>query len=684
MKHPLRTNWNKDVYFSLAILLLVYAIFNLFLINKFFPITEGWFQDYSNYMKSGEIMYKDFYMFVPPGFPTLMYIISLFSGNLFIVFRIYGLIERLVLVSLVYFLLKRLFSTKITFISLLTASIIYISNVQDIFYGYYQTSLLFAILTLFFCVKLYENYESEYLKYSILFGTFAGITILFKHSTGVILSLAIGITFAALTFRRDLKKTLFCIANAVIACTVIVGIACLVMAFQGSFIPCIQQLFGGASSKGSISAILFGFFPRIVSLKSITYFACVFLCAISTRLYSKNIIFSQPKFKIYTVVLKTSSTILLLINMALIFYFIVLSLKGTHSVYRIPDYLFFAAIVFGYILFEAAKAKLDPIDKKDNLISIIIPAALIMACVIFISVNNKLYLNFMIIRDNRHWLVYAIFLLEILYSVYLFYETIINKKEELAIKLIVVVAACTIMYIHGMSYIIEDHSALLSFSIFLGTILSSQTVLNRMKNVFIYVFCVMMILNIFVQRNAFPYNWWGVNTLNPTYGATSVYDDPHLAGLKSAPSSTVPLNNIYNLINKNKLDGDTLYSFPHITYFNVMSDLVSPTFAKVHYFDVCCDDVAISDAKLLAAHPPNFIVWLDFSEEVWDIHEKFFRNGQSSGQREIKDIYDDLVSSGNYVLLGTYVIENSDPIFIWAKIDGRILYDSNGELLRGL
>ncbi len=227
------------------------------------------------------------------------------------------------------------------------------------------------------------------------------------------------------------------------------------------------------------------------------------------------------------------------------------------------------------------------------------------------------------------------------------------------------------MYIHGMSYIIEDHGTLLAFSILFAELLSSKTVLDYLKNVIVASLCLLIIMFIVVQRNNFTYNWWGVGTLADTYSATEKYHDPLLKGIRGSEASIVPMNSIYSLVEKNKREGDTLYSFPHINYFNVMSDLLSPTYAKAHYFDVCPDEIAEKDSKILYENPPTFIVWMKMPEETWEVHENMFRAKNKSGQRSLQDWFNSCVSSGNYIELGYYQIENSDPILVYGINDGR-------------
>src|SRR3990170_1848179 len=99
--------WVNDAHITLWLLLVVCGSYSLLLVQSFYPITESWFQDYSNYMTNGLVMYRDFYMFIPPGFPLLMHAIGGLTDNSFLAFRLYGVAESLVLVALVYLLIRR-------------------------------------------------------------------------------------------------------------------------------------------------------------------------------------------------------------------------------------------------------------------------------------------------------------------------------------------------------------------------------------------------------------------------------------------------------------------------------------------------------------------------------------------------------------------------------------------------
>lgn len=175
------------------------------------------------------------------------------------------------------------------------------------------------------------------------------------------------------------------------------------------------------------------------------------------------------------------------------------------------------------------------------------------------------------------------------------------------------------------------------------------------------------ILCVFIQRCNFPYHWWGVNALHPVRESKYEYKDPDLAGIVGDKASVNELNKIYDLINSLKKDGDTMYTFPHINYFNVMSGLDSPTFAKVHYFDVCPDYIVDRDLGRLRSNPPTFVMIQNFDESAWKIHEDLFRNGKQSAQRIIIDYYQSQLFQGKYKLLDEFRVGNSDKIILLFK-----------------
>jgi len=676
----MNTKWTKTEIVYVSSLITIYAIFNVLLINKYFSVTEGWFQDYSRYILNGQVPYRDFYLFIPPLFPLLMTGISIISNNLFIAFRYYGFIERMILVFLVYCILRRAFNYKIIFISLLTGAVIYISNVQDIFYGYYQSSLLLATIMILIIIKLYENFDDRYIFYSTLFGFIAAITTLFKHPTGFLLLLSLLTSFVLITYKKDFAKSLKCCAISIATYILILSAFFIGMMSIGAFVPMMQQLFGGASSKGSILVVLFGFLNRVAAGITIKYLIMYILLILINIIYNKYI---QNKVNLPIFFKRISQVIVVLLTIIIIYISMSSILMDIEIDIKFPDVaikqmyiLAFTLLVFSFhslMISPKFKKKLNGKFQLKNIeiFLTVSVSGLLIAILYYISTHSIGYINWNAFRDIRQYFLYSVFFVEIGIAFYLLFWVIFKKDDKYNTLFVIVVAACSIMYIHGMSYVIEDHAMLLSLSLFLCFALTVITNANWLKNIAVYSLCLLSIIVIFIQKASLPYIWWAVNAVEPIYDSTESYADPLLQGLKGSISSATSMNEIYTLLKNNSKEGDTLYSFPNSTYFNVMADLNSTTFAKVHYFDVCSDPIASKDAENLLSNNPTFIVWFDMTEEAWLVHEKIFRDSKSSGQRDIQDAYNYLTKSKRYVLLWKGKIDNSDPIYIWGLKDGR-------------
>ena len=669
--------WEKKDSFFLFILLILTCVFNLFLVDKFYTITEGWFQDFANYIKDGKVPYRDFYLFIPPFWPALMTLISTLSDNTFLYFRIYGVLERIIVVTISFIILHHSFRSDHIFIALLAASAVYISNLQDLFYGYYQTALLLVLILIWLSILICESVDTKKRTiYAIVYGTLAGITTMAKLPAGVIMFCILTfITFFTLYKRGEnaLRTTIISIASYLIS----IFLCLIPWVILGAFNPMIEQLLKGSSSKGSLFTILFGFFPKIITADSVSFL--VLMVLLSAGIYL-NVHFSHQNrvptdgLCLCQLVSGAVETILVV----LIFIPFYNAAAFSEYFYAFPPKfraLLFSTIVMG-ILCAVLKTKNDQKTEvkfsrslaRCSVISFTTLTLLLSVLLWYIMTHDLRYLNYSNERQIRQGFHYALFFFETALAVLYFVQLISGNTEEKATKLLIVSAAWGIMYIHGMSNLIEDHAMLLSLSFVICALLEIRfAAFNKLKNALVYVLCIFIFTSIFVQRCYVPYHWWGVETIDNVYVSTFTYKDGKLAGLRGSESATEALNEIYDIVLSTKKEGDTMFSFPHISYFNVMSDLRNDLFAKTHFFDVCSDKVAASDAECLLREPPTYIVWMDISENAWNVHEDLFRNGNMCGQREIKNAYEELVNTGEYQLLWDGVVGSSDPIFVWRK-----------------
>lgn len=664
-----RNKWERVI--AILVLSIITMVYSGLVCSKYFPITEGWFQDYARYISQGQFIYRDFYCPVPPGYIWITTLLCNLTNYSFLALRIYGILERVALLIIVYLLLSRVYSDKITFFSLLVGSVIYSSTNTDLFYGYYQTSLLFAMVTLYFSVKMYETIEHSR-RYAILYGVFSGITFCIKQNTGAFFAILIGLGYIFLMRKIDLKKAIINIIWGFLAALAVLIFLILVLAFNNAFFPFLEQVIGGTSAKGNIFSVFTSFIPRMITPISCGVF--LFFCVLAVVYIASYfiIIKAEKKEKVCSAAFKyLVGTVLLCLILygTYIFCLEPLHIGEFLSTRSLIVQIGMVVSTLVLLILISLLVNRTIIVKKFNFNYVVYMLffCYFTAFFLYFSFRQNIFADWAYCRDLRQQLIYGLFFFNFLILVL----RLMFIKGKVSVKALLYIASFSLMYIHGMSYIVEDHGTLLLFSLIIADLLSYKVIFNWLKNAVILIFGIFTILTICVQKNNFTYNWWGVNTLASSYEAVYEYTDPLLVGITGDEAQTQVLNEIYELIQTNKRDGDTMYTFPHINYFNVMANLNSPTFCKVHYFDVCSDEQAILDANTLQQKLPTFIVWQEFTENEWATHEAIFRGGNLSGQRQLRDVVDKYTKNGTYILLGVFEFNYADPIYIWGLEDGR-------------
>lgn len=649
----LRTIWNK--YGILSLILIPYFIFNILLVNKTFAITDGWFQDFNFYINMGYIPYKDFYCPIPPGMIIITHILSTLWSDNIIVLHYYGIVERMILICILYLIMKRVYKGKVLYFSILIASFIYIGNMQDVFFSFYQSTLICIFAGLYCVIRLLEGYNNFYL-YECLFGIFMGTSFLMKQNMGGVSAIILGFFLFIKMWKKYRWKAFYGSIVSLVAALFICSIPLIYLYFNNALADFFIQIFKGASSKGSITNIFLGFIPRITNYKSVFILLSLLGCCYTYRKYITSI----SKYCCFY------KKIFIILSLLLLFFVIIRPLQvnfGITSEYILVLFLILiASLITTFFYIKSFRYK--------NFVLIISFLFLIMI-IGLVQLYQFTNINYLVFRDYRSLTIDALFYLSIIWVFYLIIRN--NSLSDLSnsIKIAILLCSIGILYSHGMSGILEEHGTLLLFSMVIGQCLYGRAKYQPYIVLLIVFWGYTNIFAINVQRNNMPYQWWGVNKAASSYDCNYIYQDPKLKGFLGSQSAVNSLDKIYNLVHDNKKAGDTIYSFPHINYFNVMAGLPSPTFGKVHYFDVCPDFIASQDAAILLERKPTFIIWMEMPESTWKIHEELFRDKGRSGQRDIQQSVNYLVSSNEYILLGEYNIDNSDPIYIYGLKDGR-------------
>lgn len=468
-------NLNLIYYFTFII---SFAAFNLFLVNKFFPITEGWFQDAAHYINDGRVMYRDFHMYIPPAFPLLIALLQRFFGDTLIYYRYFGIIERLFLVSIAWIILRKKFDAKIVFCGLSISSVIYVLNLQDLFYGYYQTSIVAALLMLLSAISFYqtanknnENIKKKIILFSILFAASTAWATLVKHTVGIILGFSIFFVLFLLLVKKN-KSSLKYLFFSLCIYFIIIAIFSFIMLGLNAFYPMIQSLFGGDSSKGSYTEILFGFILKILSKASILLAIFIGAYFVINSLANHKKIYS---FLFFVLIILTLIGDLILWNNFL-------SINDFHAL-SIPYKclliaLFITQVLEAYTLINKTKYEWVPFFFNG--------LELIVLYWYLSSHDCSIFGNWSYVRDTRQYLFFAVFFVLIGYSVFLLIKQYrIKNENDYGVELLISVVSWVIMYIHGMSGIIEDHACLLSIAFLFCLILSMNGFFSFLKNAII-------------------------------------------------------------------------------------------------------------------------------------------------------------------------------------------------------
>lgn len=670
---------SRDLLYPTLLVVLI-GSFNMLLIRNFFPITEGWFQDWSRYIGEGKIPYRDFYLYIPPVFVYIAHIINIVSGGLYIALRVYGVIERVLLVLVCYKILRRFFSDQICFFSLIGSSGIYMSLNSDVFYGYYQNSLFWGACALLFLLRAWEFMSSGESRRSTrdvcVAGILCGLSIMSKQTALLFVGVTaiVFICLVAREYGRISAGTAFLwglIGICAVVLPILIALYCV-----GALDSFIAQVLFGSSSKGSLSSVLVSFIPRMFDARVVPIFLSLVAFYIANHLRNRV---SKNSNAVRICGLTMQVAFLAFVG---VYYYWTLKAVLYRDVSMSPamgDVASVLIVLFLIILTLLISKHFMRLVNFNYIVGIVF-AALILYCFFFITTNQYSLASWSYLRERRQILIYALFFFLLVKLLIDLIGVLVHGVENRAGYSIVLAFSVSFMYTHGLSYIIEDHAMLLPFALLFGEMCQklsaiqasdiSLKCLNSMTAVSAAALPLILIVSAFYQRVWWPYNWWGVNSMSARYYSTYQYDDPHLEGLLGSEAETRAVNQIINdLFDAGAADNElTLYTFPHINYFNTIFDNDSPTFAKVHYFDVCPDDIAEEDAATLLSTKPDFILWMDFDDQTWATHEAIFRQGDESGQRQLDEVVSELIESGEYTLLGEYNFGNhSSPIYLYQR-----------------
>lgn len=331
--------------------------------------------------------------------------------------------------------------------------------------------------------------------------------------------------------------------------------------------------------------------------------------------------------------------------------------------FNVAEVLIFASLLAGGYLLKKFKNKpAPPLASVKDKIYVLIAATLF-------AVITAILLKVGIVPVKR-FIIQSIFYLSFFGG---FYYAALALRRKLSARegfyLLMCGTSFGIMYAQGLSSVVDEWGSLVGGAFFTALFIDSETWANKIKNIFLVTFLSVFVLSMMHLRYSEPYEWWG-DKEDAAITANTQVNIPAYKGLKMSQLSAQRYEGLISLIRQNiKTPQDKIYISQNISGLYYASGTLPFTFAYTDYFDVCNDDCARTNAAQIKEAMPKMIVFMDFPEYTWELHERLFRNSKPSGQREIKRVVEEI--SPYYNLVKVYNENKSQLddfiIYVWVK-----------------
>lgn len=617
----------------------ILAYSSVYLTNVY-PFTEGWGIYYVELMNRGQVPYRDFYYYLPPLNLVIEWVFwKLSFGSLFL-FRLWYVVQRIVMSLLLYKLLTKWFAPCFAWIACLVGTILRTAVVWDLGGDYNQTQTLFALILIYMVVWFLEKDANSPVKsifrYKYIFfaGMVIALMVLLKQSAGLaaLLVCLVFLICYCICF-RDKHFIQYCIATAAGA-AIPLCICVAILAANGAFIPFLEQFFGVAGAKGGIGTILFAGWKTI---------------------------FTNWK------------NILIFLTGLLALWSLVLCAKKKHSaaIFAVHLLVFLLAVYMGYG--SAVKQTLSVICTSKTMLlifAVVAAASIALAwkqdCSILYPFASRNYLGFtallylavcVIIFINPWDIVISLYKSTSLFSdvpSIISYCSLFTAFICIAAQFFSYAKDRTALYPVAMTFVFaggiaDAYANLMNASstvypitaFILGPMLIVMLFSldiqkwTRIKNLILCVLCVAVCGICMTQKYTTAYSWWGSEVTYSMDERSETTELEALKGFRLSEQRKTEFEEITKIIESNRDKNSTVWGYPHIKIFNILTDCYDVDDpVPVLFYDVCSDEAAYTEAEWLEENYPSFVIWCDMPSCI-ELHEQLYRNGNPLGQREI-------------------------------------------------
>ncbi len=612
-------NMNKKMYARIcaAILGLFVLAYNWVWFNKTFTLSEGWSVFYVELMNRGKVPYKDFYYFLPPLSLFEDWAIWKFSFGYFIIYRFWRLLQRVLLVEFIYYIISKRVHPIIAFLSGILSTILLSANVYDLCGDYNQTQQFLVILMGYILLKYVDsvkNNSSKKYVWTTIVGAIGGLMFLQKQTVVLASAIIFGlllVVFVIIKFEKNLIKTF---ASVVLGSLIPIIPTVIYLAVNKALKPFIYQVYQDTSSKGGLFEIVFGKLGKVLADHILLIIIAVGIM-VALRLFNKSEKNNVP--------------------------YIIIAVGCCFAGILVED--FFADLV----------DTIANIEFKGN------------HSIITSFYNEGVLLAYMTKFTT------SIFLCIFVWIVYHIIDCRIEKKEYDLHALVLAFTAIVAGYSSIMANGESDVSVITAFIVVPVAFYLLFKDKSDVKNIKVQVWPIVgVIAVIFIicitQKLVCPYSWWG-NEEASYWEKTETVDIRALSGYRFSKEEKAKFEKLNELISYYTDNESVIWGFPYVKVYNIFQDNYNMNgFVPVEFYDVCADDFAKKEAKLLAKNEPDIVVWVDIPN-CMELHEKIYRNGKPLGQRAIQKWFSE-VKDTDYTLIGQV-----DDVYIYKLNDDRTI-----------
>jgi len=256
----IKVDKKKIIIIHMVLLGIFVVIYNCIWFNKSFTLSEGWTKFCVELIKEGKVPYKDFYYYLPPLGLIEDAILWKLSFGYFIVFRFWRLLQRVLVIELVYYLLIKRVEPTIALFGCMITTLLLSANVYDLVGDYNQTQQLLFVLMCWTLFKYADYTDANNAKryiWTFVAGAIGGLMFLQKQTGAVAGFVSYGLLLLILCFIKYEKEVLKTIASIVGGVLVTVLPVFLYFIIKGGLNDYIYQVYKDTSSKGTPLDVLF-------------------------------------------------------------------------------------------------------------------------------------------------------------------------------------------------------------------------------------------------------------------------------------------------------------------------------------------------------------------------------------------------------------------------------------------